>query len=107
MPDTMIGHQAHAILDCVGWRNRDHPAGNNFFHCRLLRRFAAQGHLPRIVAFRKDADQFALIHHEQRADVFLGHQLDRFEHGRFRSDGPDIGAFGIEYSDCGRILSRA
>ncbi|MNL60179.1 hypothetical protein D3C87_1839700 [compost metagenome] len=39
-----------------------------------------QHQFARIVPFADDAQHFIILHHQQGADVFLGHLHQRFEH---------------------------
>src|SRR5437899_2897979 len=88
MAHAMFGHQAQSILNRVLGRHVNHLAGQDFLHLRIFRGAALERHLAGVIALGNDAHQFAVLDHEQRADIFVGHQLDGFKHGALGGDGP-------------------
>src|SRR2546427_5165518 len=98
--DAMVGHQAHAFFDRVYGTYLDDLAGKDFFHRGLFRRFTFEGDLARIIAFRDNAYESAILYDQQCADIFVGHHLDGIEDSGVRRDGPDSGAFvAQDFSD--------
>src|SRR5216110_3263210 len=50
----------------------------------------------RVVAFGNHSDQAVGFHHEQRANVFIIHQFDRFKNRCLRGDRKNVPAFLIQ-----------
>src|SRR5258708_26944262 len=55
-----------------------------------------QKHVASVVPLGKDADDLAAVEHQQRADVLIGHHLDRVVHRVARMDGPYLMTLVIE-----------
>ena len=93
MPDAMLGHQPQAFLDRVRGADLDQMAGQNVFYGCLFRGFALEDDLPGIISFGNDTHQLFVLDNEKRADIFVGHHLDRIKDSYVRSDGPDLVPF--------------
>ena len=89
MAHAAVGHELHAVIDAVARRHGEYGRGHDLAHRRFRRRAALQDNLARVVAFGNDAEQLRTFHHQQRADVLVGHQADSIEHGFVRFDGVD------------------
>ena len=96
MAYPMVGHEAQAFLDGMGWADLNDLLGKNFFDRRLFGGFAFEGDFAGIVAFGNDADESAMIGDEESADVLFSHHLDGVKNHRFGGDGPNRGAFVIQ-----------
>src|SRR5207249_5299399 len=70
VPDPVLSHQPHAFFHGMRRAYVDEFLGEDFLYGRLFGRFALEGHFPGVIAFRKNADEFALIYDEEGADVF-------------------------------------
>src|SRR5712671_4205394 len=55
-----------------------------------------QKHVAGVVPLGDDADDLAAVEHHQRADVLVGHHLDRVVHRVARMDGPYLMTLLIE-----------
>src|SRR6266446_6345112 len=55
-----------------------------------------QKHVASVVPLGKDADDLVAVEHQQRADVLVGHHLDRVVHRVARMDGPYLMTLLIE-----------
>ena len=70
--------------------------GKDFTHGRLFGGPAFEGDFAGVIALGKDAEQTVVIQDQQRADVFVGHELDGFEDGGLGMDGPELRGFVAE-----------
>lgn len=84
MPDAFVRHHLHAIFYGLARANDREIARHDFAHVRFARFLAAEHDFARVIALRDHPDQFPILSDEKRADVFVRHQLDRFEHGGIR-----------------------
>ncbi|MNN71253.1 hypothetical protein D3C81_1871720 [compost metagenome] len=73
----MPRHQAHAIVRGLVRPHINHRRGHDLPHQGFARRTLHQDHFSGVVAFAEDALDLAVLHHQQRADAFLRHQLQR------------------------------
>ena len=79
--DLLLAHQRHAFARAGARRHVEHVARHDVADPRFLRVAALQRDLARVVALGEHADQLALVHDHQRADLVFGQQLQRLEHG--------------------------
>ena len=101
MPRTLVRHQRHALVDGPLGRDTQHTGGHHFPDRRRFGRLAFEYHLAGVVPLRDDADELVVMHHQQRADAFIGHDLERVEDGVVGPDGPDVVALRVEnLPDC-------
>jgi len=83
--DTLARHHRHAFINLLRRPNAHHFVGHDFADREVMRRLAEKDDLARVIAFRQDAAQLVVAHHQQCADVFFGHQLQRVVHAAVRS----------------------
>ena len=100
MAHAFVGHEGHTLLDGLfGSRAYDAPFHDVSDQGRR-RCLAFQYDVARIVPLRDDADELLAIHHDERANVILGHFCDRIEHGDARmngTNGPGLLAEQLSY----------
>src|SRR5258708_30317767 len=89
-------HECHAFLDRFVRLNAYNIAHHDFANQRLWRCATLQKHVASVVPLGKDADDLAAVEHQQRADVLVGHHLDRVVHRVARMDGPYLMTLVIE-----------
>src|SRR5690349_4479701 len=95
MANAEFGHQPHALTDAaVGLY--DGSATHDFADQRILRSLPLQNDLAGIIALGKNAEKVAARHDEQRPDIVLGHNLERFVDRRLRRYKPDLTTLMIE-----------
>src|SRR6266700_5138921 len=97
MADSVHGHDAHAFFHRVRRRGRNHWRGKDFTDFSFPGRFASERYFAGVIALGHHAQRLALRLDEQGPDVFFRHQFERFEDSRLRRNGPDSGAFVLQY----------
>src|SRR5260221_4455623 len=85
----------HSSIDFVGL-NEYNVAPHDFADQRLWRCATLQKHVAGVVPLGNDPDDLASVEHHQRADVLVGHHLDRVVHRVARMDGPYLMTLVIE-----------
>src|SRR5919197_1102122 len=91
MADALLLHQGEALVHGVFEVRAKHLLGHDLAHLGAARGLAAQLDLARVVALREDAGEALALHHDHRADVALGHQLQRCKHRIVRLHGEHAG----------------
>src|SRR6266481_871563 len=89
-------HDCHAFLDRFVGLNEYNVAPHDFADQRLWRCATLQKHVAGVVPLGNDPDDLASVEHHQRADVLVGHHLDRVVHRVARMDGPYLMTLVIE-----------
>ena len=77
-------------------RDRVHRGAHDLRRRRFRGRAAQQDDFTRIVTLGNDTRKRLAIHHQQRADVMVRHQLNGFENGIFRTDGKNGSTLAVE-----------
>ncbi len=96
MAELAGGHHLHELGDRVGLLAGDDLAGHDLRHRLLQHARTALTEHAHDVALRQDAFEPALVHHQHRADLLLGEQLDCGSQLRVGLDAHDLVALGIE-----------
>ena len=96
MTNAFLRHQHHAFVDIPFDTGRIDVRRHNVGHAAILDRHAASHDLAGVVPFSNDPAKEPLVHHQQRTDAPLRHQVDGFGHGRIRRDTDRAGALLVE-----------
>src|SRR5258708_248277 len=96
MAHALGAHDRHAFLDRFVGLNAYHVALHDFADQRLWRCATLQKHVAGVVPLGNDPDELASVEHHQRADVLVGHHLDRVVHCVARMDRPYLVTLLIE-----------
>src|SRR5258707_15818092 len=98
VPDPVLGHDAHDLLEWGLWRNRVHLGcvdGRDRLrhHCG-----ASLGQRPDDVPLTDDSlDRGAVVRDDDSTDPVFGEHREKVPHVRVRSDGDNLPAFDAKY----------
>ncbi len=93
MPQPLVGHERHAILNGIFGTNVEDVGDHQLTHRRGFGGPSFEDDLARVIAFGKNAHHISVFNHYQRADILLRHQLQRRVNRGLWRNGPDIAAF--------------
>src|SRR3984885_15967631 len=101
MPEAALGHDLHAVPHAVGEGHGDRRSRHDLAHRRVLGGAVLQDHLAGVIALRNDADEgyggrFGAgsgRHHEERAHMVGGHELDGLAYRVGGRDPEELVAF--------------
>src|SRR6266446_7075996 len=96
MAHALGAHDRHAFLDRFVGLNAYHVALHDFTDQRLWRCATLQKNVAGVVPLGNNPDDLASVEHHQRADVLVGHHLDRVVHCVARMYGPYLMTLLIE-----------
>src|ERR1035441_8934256 len=92
VPEMVIRHDGHALVDCVLGSHKDHRAGHNLPDRSLFRGPSLENDLAGIVTLREDPDELAFQQHQQGSDSLITHLLDGFVNGLIGAYRPNCPA---------------
>src|SRR3984957_150446 len=96
VPETPLGHELHTMMHGVVRGYADRRRAHDVADRGVVRRAIFQDDFSRIVALRNDAEQRALVHHQQGAHMPRRHDFNRSQNRIMRRDGEDLIALHLK-----------